>query len=99
MVSAHELQQDLNLISEWAHQWKMSFNPDPTNPAEEILFLHKKIKPYHPTRKFNNIEVKWVTEHKHLGLIFDPKLSFVKHITEKIGITRKGIGSFKHLAP
>ena len=40
-----------------------------------------------------------MTEHKHLGLIFDPKLSFLKHITEKVGIARKGIGIIKHLAP
>ena len=40
-----------------------------------------------------------VTEHKHLGLILDPKLFFLKHITEKVGIARKGIGIIKHLAP
>ena len=98
-VSFEMLQHDLDCITEWAHQWKMSFNPDPTKPAEEILFSHKKFKPYHPPLKFNNIEVKRVTEHKHLGLIFDPKLSFLKHITEKVGIARRGIGIIKHLAP
>ena len=98
-VSFELLQHDLDSITEWAHQWKMSFNPDPTKPAEEILFSHKKSKPYHPPLKFNNIEVKRVSEHKHLGLIFDPKLSFIKHITEKVGIARKGIGIIKHLAP
>ena len=53
MVSAHELQQDLNLISEWARQWKMSFNPDPTKQAEEILFSHKKFRVDHPPLHFN----------------------------------------------
>ena len=77
----------------------MSFNPDPTKPAEEILFSHKKSKPYHPPLKFNNIVVKRVSEHKHLGLIFDPKLSFLNHINEKVSIARKGIGIIKHLAP
>ena len=85
------LQHDLNTITKWAHQWKMSFNPDPTKPGEEILFSHKKSKPYHPPLKFNNIEVKRVTEHKHQ--------TFLKHITEKVGIARKGIGIIKHLAP
>ena len=50
------LQHDLDSITEWAHQWKMSFNPDPTKPAEEILFSHKKIKPHHPPLIFNNNE-------------------------------------------
>ena len=43
MVSADKLQQDINSISEWAHQWKMSFNPDPTKQAEEIC-SHKKLE-------------------------------------------------------
>ena len=37
VTSADELNQDLQLISRWALQWKMSFNPDSTKPAEEIV--------------------------------------------------------------
>ena len=44
IISALELQHDLDIISEWANQWKMSFNPDPTKPAEEILFSQKKLR-------------------------------------------------------
>ena len=40
-----------------------------------------------------------MSDHKHLGLILDSKLSFMKHIKEKIAIARKGIGVIKHLAP
>ena len=98
-VSADNLQHDLDKITDWAYQWKMSFNPDPSKPAEEILFSHKTIRHYHPPLNFNNNEVKSVDEHKHLGLLLDPKLSFLKHITEKVGIARKGIGIIKHLAP
>ena len=96
MDSAEKLQHDLNLISEWARQWKMSFNPDPTKQAEEILFSHKILRVDHPPLHFNNIEVKKVTDHKHLGLTLDSKLSFVKHITEKIGNGSEGIGIIKH---
>ena len=99
VVSAVNLQHDLDLITEWSYQWKMSFNPDPSKQAEEIIFSHKRNNPDHPPIHFNNIEVKRVTDHKHLGLNLDPKLSFTKHITEKIGIARKGIGIIKHLAP
>ena len=52
------LQHDLDSISEWAYQWKMSFNPDPTKQAEEILFSHKYFRVDHPPLHFNNIEVK-----------------------------------------
>ena len=34
-----ELNNDMLKISEWAHQWKMSFNPDPTKQAVEVYFL------------------------------------------------------------
>ena len=28
------LNEDLNLISNWAYNWKMSFNPDPSKQAK-----------------------------------------------------------------
>ena len=43
------------------------------------------------------VEVKRVTEHKHLGLVFDPLLNFATHFKEKIAKARKGIGLIKHL--
>ena len=97
VVSALELNHDLEVISQWATQWKMSFNPDPTKPAEEILFSRKKTPVDHPPLYFNGLEVKRVTEHKHLGLILDPLLDFAAHIKEKSNTARKGIGLIKHL--
>ena len=99
IVSAEELNHDLDLINKWAYQWKMSFNPDPSKPAEEILFSCKRKKTDHPPIFFNNLEVKRVNDHKHLGLILDSKLSFAKHISEKVSTARKGIGVIKDLAP
>ena len=77
----------------------MSFNPDPTKPAEEILFSMKRNSPHHPPLFFNGIEVKGVFEHKHLGLIFDPKLSFNAHITQISATACRGVGLIKHLRP
>ena len=98
-ISAEELNHDLQLINNWAHQWKMSFNPDPNKQAVEIIFSQKRRSPDHPPIFFNNIEVKRVNDQKHLGLILDSKLSFTKHISDKIATARKGIGMIKHLAP
>ena len=39
-----------------------------------------------------------MNDHKHLGFTLDSKLSFVKHLSEKIPIARKGIGVIKHFA-
>ena len=98
-VTANELNSDLTLINKWAVQWKMSFNPDPTKPAEEIFFSHKKKPLYHPPIFFNNVEVKRVSEHKHLGLILDSKLTFGSHINEKLAKARKGVGVIEYYLP
>ena len=99
LISANDLNHDLQLISNWATQWKMSFNPDPTKPAEEILFSVKRKSPQHPPLFFNGIQVKRVTSHKHLGLTFDPKLNFGCYFDEISSTSRKGIGLIKHLRP
>ena len=39
--SANLLNSDLSKINEWALQWKMNFNPDPTKQAQQIIFSHK----------------------------------------------------------
>ena len=97
-LSAVELNHNLNLIGQWAHQWKMSFNPDPNKQAIELLFSRKINSPNHPSLYFNNQEVCRATDHKHLGLILDTKLTFTKHISQKISIARKGIGIIKYMS-
>ena len=66
----------LELISQRARDWKMSFNPDPQKQAVESTFSRKKIEIDHPNIFFNNIPVKKVDEHRHLGIILDKKLPF-----------------------
>ena len=39
----HEtLVKDLHIVTDWAHQWKMVFNPNLTKQAIEIIFSVKK---------------------------------------------------------
>ena len=46
---------------------------------------------------FNNIPVKLVNEHKHLGIILDKQLSFTSHINSKLSIARGGLGIISRL--
>ena len=39
--SARELNDDLKKINKWAFQWKMSFNPDASKQAQEVIFSRK----------------------------------------------------------
>ena len=50
--TAKKLNKDLENISKWNYHWKMSFNPDPTKMAKEVLFSRKKSKVIHPNLNF-----------------------------------------------
>ena len=41
-VSASRLNSDLVKIGNWAFNWEMSFNPDHTKQAKEVIFSKKK---------------------------------------------------------
>ena len=98
VISADDLNHDLDIIYQWAHQWKMEFNPDPTKQATEVLFSCKNVSPIHPQLIFNGTVVKKVNEQKHLGYILDSVLSFKKHIDEKV-IKAKKLNTFQNLYP
>ena len=37
VISVDHLNHDLDIIPQWAYQWKMGFNPDPTKQATDVL--------------------------------------------------------------
>ena len=45
VISGDDLNHGLDINHQWAHQWKMEFNPDPTKQATEVLFSCKKSQP------------------------------------------------------
>ena len=79
-LCADELNHDLNEITKWAHQWKMSFNPDIKKQAVELCFSNKRTKSNHPPLYFNGSIVKRVSHHKHLGMILDSSLISLKRV-------------------
>ena len=95
--SANTLNNDLLLISKWAYNWKMVFNPNPSKPAQEVLFSRKKKNQIHPTISFNDIHVERASHHKHLGILLDEKLNFKQHIDTAILKINKGIPVIKKL--
>ena len=92
-ISANDLNHDLDAIRQWADQWKLEFNPDPTKQATEVLFSCKISTPYHPQLTFNGTVVAKKKEQKHLGLTLNSGLSFEKHLNAK-----KNLGIIKHLS-
>ena len=43
-----DLNEDLGKINNWAYQWKMSFNHDPSKKAQEVIFNRKVNNVLHP---------------------------------------------------
>ena len=74
----------------------MSFNPDISKQAHEIIFSRKNLLTFHPPLTFNSIPVAQKNCQKHLGMQLDKKLNFDEHlgkveskVNKTIGITRK----------
>ena len=83
---------NLAKISEWAFKWKMSFNPNSSKPAQEVIFSRKLKTVPHPSIRFNNNPLSLWPAQKHLGLVLDLKLMFNEHINHILSKVNKSIG-------
>ena len=86
------LNHDLILVSSWAQQWLVNFNP---NKTEAMLFSYRQTDEF-PTLVFDGVDIKFVPNYKHLGLIFSDNMKWNAHIesildraSRMIGIMRK----------
>ena len=97
-LSWQSLSSDLSIIQDWAYRWKMSFNPDPSKQAQEVIFSSKRIQDHHPPLSFNDYQINVLNSQKHLGLILDEKLTLSKHVRAAIVKAKKGIGIIRFLS-
>ena len=95
--STNELSYDLEKISNWAYQWKISFYPDKPEQAQEVIFSRKTQRVIYLPAFFNNMPVVRNSCQKHLGVYLDKKLNFSEDIKEKISKVNKGIGILRKL--
>ena len=51
----------------------MSFNPDLSKQAQEVLFSRKRVQVNHPDLYFNSSVVQKTTTQKHLCVFLDAK--------------------------
>ena len=64
ILSAAELNSDLSKINDWAHMWRMSFNPDHLKQATEVLFSKKRSIVNHPDLYFNGTKINRLPSQK-----------------------------------
>lgn len=83
-VVLQNLQSTLNNVSDYFKLWNITINSDKT---QAIYFSMRRAERFLPTNKFvtlNNQQVIWKKEIKYLGLLLDTKLTFSKHIEDKV---------------
>ena len=71
IMSADQLDKDLKNISDWIYKWKIVFDPDLSQQAQEVIFSRKTNKINHPTTTFNTIPLAHTLYQKHIGLYLD----------------------------
>ena len=89
------LSRDLETINAWAKTWLVSFNPLKT----ETLALTTKQNHILPTLNLDDVPIKEVSFHKHLGLTFQRNCKWDMHIKEistKIGRLVNCLRSLKY---
>ena len=92
-----DLNEDLDKINNWAYQWKMSFNPDPSKKAQEVIFSRKVNNVLHPPLTFNNVDVGQIRSQKHLGKFLVFKLNFNEHLETGFAKVNRGIAILRKL--
>ena len=95
--SASQLNNDLIRIQEWENENEMSFNPDRTKPAHEVIFSQKTKNIIYRNLYFNKVSIVKTTSQKYLGFNLDAKLTFKDHMNEKIGKALKGVALLRKL--
>ena len=81
IIYTANLRDDLKRIHDWYVKWKMVFNPDANKPTKEIIFTNRNYTLY-DTISFAERDVMSVSNHKHLGLIRDNKVTSSNHIDD-----------------
>ena len=94
---SNKLNEDLSNISQWAYQSKLSFRPDVSKQAQELIFSRKKNISNHRAVFFNNLLINRKSTKKHLGLLLDEKLHFSELIIEKLKKVTKSINLLRKL--
>ena len=64
-TSVNALNKDLEMIQNWAFQWKMNFNPDPTKQAQEVNFSIKTKK----LSSFSSLLDSKITFENHRNIV------------------------------
>ena len=95
--SGINLNDDLEKVSNWAFQWKMSFNPDINKQAQGVIFSRRLPKSNSPSLTLNGTSITQSEIQNHLEMFLDSKLDFKEHIQNVLNKVSKTIGLLRKL--
>ena len=78
----------------------MSFNPEPSEQAQKVIFTRKLQKKDYPPLRFNDSSVKETWKQKHLGILLDFTLDFQDHWKSRLKKVNKTVallGKFQNI--
>ena len=87
------INHDLCLLRAWERQWLVTFNH---NKTDAVLFALRLVVNF-PSLIFDNIPIKFVEHHKHLGLTFSNDGKWNKHIDNILKSASKIFGLMRKL--
>ena len=96
-LSSIQINEDLNVIINWAYQWKILFNSNPNKQAIEICSSQKHKKVNYSTLFFNCDKVESVPSKKKIVLVLDFKINLNEYINIKISKCNKTKSVMKKL--
>ena len=96
---SESLNRDLAKINDWCKLWGMKLNPNKTQSM--IVSRSRTLVPNHPDLSIEDVVLNICDSFKILGILFDSKFTFEKHIrsvassvAQKIGLLRKSFKIF-----
>ena len=89
---ATKLQQDLDLLHEWAVKWQLRFNVTKCT----IMRFTRSLSPIIFNYKLNGNNLNTSSEHSYLGVTLDSKLSWSSHINNTAAKANRTLSSLKH---
>ena len=70
----YNFKQSLELINNWAFQWKIQFNPDQNKQAQELYFSKEASTQKLLDLTLNKSNVASSPSVKHLGMLLDSNM-------------------------
>ncbi len=90
----NQLNRDLSVLSEWALQWRVTFNASKT---VYMIISNKTAVPEYPDLYLDGTKLDKVTSHKHLGVTLTHNMKWGVHIDAAISKANKRLNGIRRI--